>query len=59
MIRELLGRNGASMAVVSLYLPTGSDTKEPGGGAWDWQTQQMLNLRKRLERHKEAGTLDK
>ena len=48
--RELLGRNGASMVVVSLYLP----------GAWDWQTsQQMLNLRRRLGRHREAGTLDK
>ena len=31
VIRELKGRNGASMAVVSLYLPTGADKKEPGG----------------------------
>ena len=38
VIRERKGRNGAPMAVVSLYLPTGSDKKEPGGGAWDWQT---------------------
>ena len=59
VIRELKGRNGASMAVVSLYLPTGADKKEPGGGAWDWQAQQMRNLRGRLERQKEAGTLDK
>jgi hypothetical protein len=59
VIRELKGRNGASMAIVSLYLPTGSDNKEPGGGAWDWQTQQMLNLRGRLEKHREDGTLDK
>ena len=59
VIRELKGRNGASMAVVSLYLPTGADKKEPGGGAWDWQAQQMRNLRGRLERHREAGTLDK
>ena len=57
--RELLGRNSASMVVVSLYLPTRSDSKEPGGGAWDWRTQQMLNLRRRLEKHKGAGTLDK
>ena len=59
VIKELKGRNGASMAVVSLYLPTGADKKEPGGGAWDWQAQQMRNLRGRLERHREAGTLDK
>ena len=56
--RELKGRNGASMALVSLYLPTGSDKKEPDGGAWNWQTQQILNLRRRLEKHREAGTLD-
>ena len=36
VIRELKGRNDASMAVVSLYLPTGVNKKEPGGGAWDW-----------------------
>ena len=59
VIRELKGTNGASMAVVSLYLPTGTDRKEPGGGAWDWQAQQMRNLRGRLERHREAGALDK
>ena len=47
------------MAVVSLCLPTGADRKEPGGGAWDWQAQQMRNLRGRLERHREADTLDK
>ena len=58
VIRELKGRNGASMAVVSLYLPTGADKKEPGGGAWGWQTQQMPNLRRRLEKHREASTLD-
>ena len=58
-IRELKGRSCASMAIVSLYLPTGLDKKESGGGAWDWQTQQMLNLRRRLEKHREAGTLDK
>ena len=54
VIRELKRRNGASMAVIS-----GSDKKEPGGGAWDWQTQQMLNMRRRLEKHREAGTLDR
>ena len=59
VIRKLKGRNGASMAVMSLYLPAGADKKEPGGGAWDWQAQQMRNLRGRLERHREAGTLDK
>ena len=59
VIRELKGKNGASMAVVSLYLPTGADKKEPGGEAWDWQTQQILNTRRRLEKHREAGTLDK
>ena len=57
-IRELKGRSCASMAIVSLYLPTGLDKKESGGGAWDWQTQQMLNLRRRLEKHREADTLD-
>ena len=59
VIRELKGRNGASLAVVSLYLPTGAGKKEPGGGTWDWQAQQMRNLRGRLEKQREAGTLSK
>ena len=46
------------MAVASLYLPTGAVKNAPGGGAWDWQTQQMRNPRGRLARHREAGTLD-
>ena len=33
VIREPKGRNGASMAVVSLYLPIGADRKAPAGGA--------------------------
>ena len=35
VIREMLGKSGASMVVVSLYLPTRSEAKGPGGGAWD------------------------
>ena len=35
VMREMLGKSGASMVVVSLYLPTKSGAKEPGGGAWD------------------------
>ena len=35
VIREMLGKNGSSMVVVSLYLPTKSGAKDPGGGAWD------------------------
>ena len=46
------------MAVVSLYMSTGTDRKEPGKGARDWQAHQMRNLRGRLERHMEACTLD-
>jgi hypothetical protein len=55
VIRELKGRNGASMAVGSLYLPTGADKREPGGGAWGWQAQQMRNLRGRLEKQREQA----
>ena len=57
-MRQMLGRNGASMVVVSVYLPTRTGAKEPGGGAWDWQVQQMANLRRRLQISKEARTLD-
>ena len=38
------------MVVVSLYLPTKSSAKDPGGGAWDWQVPQMANLNARLQR---------
>ena len=43
-MRVLLDKSGASMEVVSLYLPTKSGAKDPGGGAWDWQVHQMMNL---------------
>ena len=33
VMRELLGRSGASLVVVSMYLPTRSSSKQPGGGA--------------------------
>ena len=59
VMREMLGKSGASMVVVSLYLPTKSGAREPGGGAWDWQVQQMVNLRTRLQRTREGGKLDK
>ena len=59
VMREMLGKSGASMVVVSLYLPTKSGAREPGGGAWDWQVQQMVNLRTRLQRAKEGAGLDK
>ena len=39
VMREMLGKSGASMVVVSLYLPTKSTAKDPGGGAWGWQVQ--------------------
>ena len=58
-MREMLGKSGASMVVVSLYLPTKSGAREPGGGAWDWQVQQMVNLKTRLQRAKEGAGLDK
>ena len=59
VMREMLGKSGASMVVVSLYLPTKSEARGPGGGAWDWQVQQMVNLRTRLQRAKEGAGLDK
>ena len=59
VMREMLGKSGASMVVVSLYLPTKSGAKEPGGGAWDWQVQQMVNLKAKLQRAREGGELDK
>ena len=59
VMREMLGKNGASMVVVSLYLPTKSGAREPGGGAWDWQVQQMVNLKAKLQRAKEGAELDK
>ena len=59
VMREMLGTSGASMVVVSLYLPTRSDAKEPGGGAWAWLVQQMANLKVRLQRAKEGTGLDK
>ena len=59
VIREMLGKSGASMVVVSLYLPTRSGAKEPGGGAWDWQVQQMVNLKARLQRAKEGAGLER
>ena len=55
----MLGKSGASMVVVSLYLPTKSGANEPGGGAWDWQVQQMVNLKARLQRAKEGAELEK
>ena len=58
-MREMLGKSGASMVVVPLYLPTRSGAKEPGGGAWDWQVQQMVNLRARLQRTRERAELNK
>ena len=48
VMRQMLGRSGASMVVVSLYLPIKSGVKDPGGGTWNWQVQQMLNLKARL-----------
>ena len=48
VMREMLGKSGASMVVVSLYLATKSGAKAPGGGAWDWQVQQMANPKARL-----------
>ena len=33
--RETPGKSGASIVVVSLYLPTRAGAKGPGGGAWD------------------------
>ena len=59
VMREMMSKSGASMVVVSLYLPTKSGAREPGGGAWDWQAQQMVNLRARLRRVKEGAELDK
>ena len=59
MTREMLGKSGASMVVVSLYLPTKSGAREPGGGAWDWQVQQMVNLKARRQRAREGAGLDK
>ena len=47
------------MVVVSLYLPTKSGAKEPGGGAWDWQVQQMVNLKAKLQKAREGAELDK
>ena len=41
VMREMLGKSGVSMVVVSLYLPTRSGARKPGGGAWDWQVQQI------------------
>ena len=59
MLREMLVDGGVSMVVVSLYLPTKSGAKEPGGGAWDWQVQQMGNLKARLQRARDGAELDK
>ena len=59
VMREMLGKSGAPMVVVSLYLPTKSGAKEPRGGAWDWQVQQMGNLKARLQRAKNGAELDK
>ena len=56
--REMLGKSGASMVLVSLYMPTRSDAKEPGGSAWAWQVQQMTNLKVRLQRAEEGVGLD-
>ena len=58
-MREMLEKSGASMVVISLYPPTRSDANEPGGGAWAWQVQQMVNLEVRLQRAKEGVGLDK
>ena len=58
-MREMLGKSGASMVVVSLYLPTKSGAYEPGGGAWDWQVQQMVNLKAKLQKAREDAELDK
>ena len=41
-----------------MYLPTKSGTKEPGG-AWDWQAQQIANLKARLQREREGAVLEK
>ena len=59
-MREMLGKSGASMVVVSLYLPTKPDTstKGPGGGAWDWQAQEMANLKARLQTEREGAVLE-
>ena len=57
VMRELLGKSGASMVIVSIYLPTKSSSKQPGGGAWDWQVQQMGKLKARLEQQMEKGCI--
>ena len=59
MTRELLGRSGASMVVVSLYLPTKSGAKDPGGGALGWQVQQMVNTKARLQKSREKTELSR
>ena len=58
-MREMLGKSGASMVVVSLYLPTKSGAKEPGGETWDWQVQQMGNLKARLQKSREKNELSR
>ena len=59
VMREMLGKSGASMVVVSLYLPTKSTAKDPGGGAWDWQVQQMGHLKARLQKARDEAELGK
>ena len=51
VMREMLGRSGASMVVVSLYPSTKSGARESGRGAWDWQVQQMGNPKARLQKN--------
>ena len=59
VMREMLGKSGASIVVASLYLPTKSTAKDPGGGAWDWQVQQMGHLKARLQKARDKAELGK
>ena len=61
VIREMLGKSGASLVLVSLYLSTKAGAEEPGGGVWGWQVQQVVNLKARLQRAKQGlgAELDK
>ena len=57
-MREMLGKSGNSMVVVSVYLPTKSGSQQQGGGAWDWQMQQMARLRAKLQHDEVKGCIE-
>jgi hypothetical protein len=55
VMREMLCINGASVVVVSIYLPTRS--AEENGGAWSYQEKRMRQLKEGLEEQRKRGQL--